>query len=369
MGKRTLTIAKKTLLVLCLVLVSSRTGAAAEYAWRFSAGSDAMSWKTLNASPERSAAGFTLVRQDDPFWFVSPDNLNIGPEVSYIEFRLKAPETYLNGYIIVRTRDNRSWEEEFSLGLPDAFHVYRIHLQRGNGTGSPIDTIAFAFGAIDRVSFDYVRIYQPSFVQLLGIYWSELWDVRFAGATTVNFVSTPRIAGYSFLAPLYGLLLLVALGVLALRRPLNTDSVTKTLLLACAVAGTLFALRMDYAWFMQWRADRASLGRGSLEERISRVDGTGAYDFARGVKQVIPAGGSVRVFAGVLAGKVKYYLLPVKVSRDAPYIAVFKDPAISFDPAQKTLKRDNVVVATDAQLLTAIGNEGSLYRSSAGGRR
>jgi hypothetical protein len=346
----------------------SRMVAAEEHAWQFDANSDAMSWKALNASLVRDAGGFTLVRQEDPFWLVSPPNLNIAPGSSYIEFRLKAPETYLLGYVIVKTRDNRSWQEEFSLGLPDSFHVYRINLSKGNRTGAPIDSVAFAFGKVDRVSFDYVRIYQPSFVQLLRIFWSDFWDVRLASATTVNFVSTPLIAGYSFLAPLYVLLLLVALCILALRRPVRAASITKALILACVVAGTLFALRMDYAWYQQWRVDRASLGPGGVAERISRVEGSGAYDFAQGVKQAIPAGGTVRIFAGVLEGKVKYYLLPVKVSRGAPYIAVFRDPAVSFDPAQKTLKRGDVVVATDAQLLMTIGKEGFLYRSSAGGR-
>jgi hypothetical protein len=78
--------------------------------------------------------------------------------------------------------------------------------------------------------------------------------------------------------------------------------------------------------------------------------------------------GTIRIFAGILEAKVKYYLLPVKVSLAAPYIAVYKDPSISFDPVQKALKRDNVVVATDVQLLMTFGKDGFLYRSSAGGR-
>ena len=90
-------------------------------------------------------------------------------------------------------------------------------------------------------------------------------------------------------------------------------------------------------------------------------------DFAQGVKQAIPAGGTVRIFAGVLEGKVKYYLLPIKVSASAPFIAVYRDPAISFDPAQKTLNKDDVVVATNAELLTTLGKDGFLYRSSGGG--
>ena len=361
-----MTLPKKTLLLLCMLVAFSGRGAAEEYAWQFDANSDATSWKALNASFERDAGGFTLVRQDDPFWFISPPNLNISSEPLYIEFRLKAPETYLLGFVLVKTRDNRSWREEFSLGLPDAFHVYRIDLSKGNRTASPIDSVAFAFGNIGRVSFDYVRIYRPSSVQLLKIFWSDFWDVRFAGATTVNFVSTPLIAEYSFLAPLYVLLLLVVLYTLALRRPVRAASTMKALILACVAAGTLFALRMDYTWYMQWRADRSSLGGGGVDERISRVEGTGAFDFARGVKKIIPAGDTVRIYAGVLGGKVKYYLLPIKVSASAPYIAVYKDPAVSFDPALKVLSRENIIVANNAELLMTLGKDGFLYRSSGG---
>jgi hypothetical protein len=361
-----MTMPARTLLVLCMLVAIPGSGSAEEYLWRFERISDAMSWTAINASPERDVGGFTLVRQDDPFWLVSPGNLAIAPELSHMEFRLKAPATYLLGYVIVKTRDNRSWREEFQLGLPDAFHVYRIDLRRGNRTGAPIDSVAFAFGKVDRVSFDYVRIHKPTPAELLRIYWGDLWSVEYAGATTVNFVSTPLFADYPFLAPLYVLLLLVAVCMIAVQRPPRIVSVTRSLILSCVIAGTLFALRMDYTWYMQWRADRASLGRMSVEDRISRVEGTGAYDLARSVKQVVPPGGTVRIFAGALEGKVKYYLLPVKVSRTASYIVVYKDLAVKFDPARRTLMRDNDIVATNVELLGTFGNDGFLYLSSTG---
>jgi hypothetical protein len=354
----------QTLIALCLLFLFCGTGHAEEYVWHFDKGDDALRWKALNASPESNAAGFSLVRQDDPFWFVSPPNLNISPELSYAEFRLKAPETYLRGYLVVKTRDARSWEEEFTLGLPGTYHVYRVDLRRGNRTGSPVDAVAFSFGGIDRVSLDYVKIYKPSPAQLMEVYWGEFWSVPFASATTVNFVETPLIGDYSFLAPLYVLLLVIALCMVALRRPVTRHSVVKSLMLSCVAAGALFAVRMDYTWYMQWRADRSSLGQRSFDERISRVDGTGAYDFAQGLKKVIPPGATVRLYAGILQGKVRYYLLPVRVSERAPYIAVFKDPAVSYDPIKKLLSRDHEIVARDIEAVTALGKNGFLYRSS-----
>ncbi|HSA78160.1 MAG TPA: hypothetical protein VLG72_04800 [Nitrospirota bacterium] len=358
---------RTTLIALCLLSLFCGTGHAEEYVWHFDKGADALHWKALNAVPENTAAGFSLVRQDDPFWFVSPPNLNISPELSYAEFRLKTPETYLRGYLVVKTRDARSWEEEFTLGLPDTYHVYRINLQKGNVSGSPVDAVAFSFGGVDRIFLDYVKIYKPSFLQLLGVYWGKFWSVPFTSSTTVNFVDTPLIGDYPFLAPLYILLLVIVACLVALLRPVTRKSVVKSVILSCVAAGALFAVRMDYTWYMQWRADRSSLGQRSFDERISRVDGTGAYDFAQGLKKVIPPDATVRIYAGILEGKVKYYLLPVKVSARAPYIAVFKDPAVSHDPVKKLLERNHEIVARNVQLIIAIGKDGFLYRSSEAG--
>jgi hypothetical protein len=351
------------LIALCLFCLCCGAGRAEEYVWRFDRGADAFNWKALNATSEKTADGFFLVRRGEPFWFVSPPNLNISPQLSYAEFRLKAPETYLRGYLVVKTRDARSWEEEFTLGLPDTYHVYRINIQKGNRTRSPIDAVAFTFGGVDRVSLDYLKIYKPSLVQLMGVYWGEFWSVPFASSTTVNFIETPLIGDYSFLAPLYVLLLVIAFCMVALQRPPTRRSVVKSLLLSCVAAGALFAVRMDYAWYMQWRADRSSLGQRSFNERVSRADGTGAYDFAQGLKKVIPLGSTVKIYAGILEGKVRYYLLPVKVSETAPYIAVFRDPAVSYDPIKKLLSRDHEIMARNIEVVTAFGKDGFLYKS------
>jgi hypothetical protein len=241
--------------------------------------------------------------------------------------------------------------------------VYRINIQKGNRNGSPVDAFAFTFGGVDRVFLDYVKIYKPSFDQLMGVYWGEFWSVPFASSTTVNFIETPLIGDYSFLAPLYVLLLVTAFCMVALQRPLTGRSVVKALLLSCVAAGALFAVRMDYAWYMQWRADRSSLGQRSFDERISAADGTGAYDFAQGLKKVIPLDSTVKIYAGILEGKIRYYLLPVKVSETAPYIAVFRDPAVSYDPIKKLLSRDHEIVARNIEWVTAFGKDGFLYKS------
>jgi hypothetical protein len=65
-----------TSIALCLIFTFCGTGHAEEYVWHFDKGADALHWKALNATPEYTDAGFSLVRQDDlP---VSP-NLNISP--------------------------------------------------------------------------------------------------------------------------------------------------------------------------------------------------------------------------------------------------------------------------------------------------
>jgi hypothetical protein len=54
----------------------------------------------------------------------------------------------------------------------------------------------------------------------------------------------------------------------------------------------------------------------------------------------------------------------VKASERAPYIAVFKDPAVSYDPVKKLLRRDHEIVARNARLIMAFGKDGFLFESS-----
>lgn len=354
----------RILTALCLLLLLCDAGYAREYAWNFDDVRNALHWKAVNASLEQGPSGSVIIRGNDTFWFVSPPNLNIPPRVSYVEFKLKAPATYLLGYIVMRTVDNRTWQKEFQMGLPDRFNIYRVNMQEGNIGNSPVDSFAFAFGGLglDKVEMKYVRCYEPSLAQSARIHWMEFWNAGYARAATVNFIDTPFVGELSFVALLYIFIVLSTVCMIAALRTVNVTALRKALITSFILAGILFALRMDYGWYTMWRLDRSTLSRRSYEERVALVDATGSYEFAGMVRKLIPPDASVRIECGTLAEKIKYYLLPLKTSDRGRYVIVCDDSGVAYDPGEKVLRRGEVVVADHVFLMQSLRRDFSLYR-------
>lgn len=353
------------LVTLCLLLLLCDAGYAQQYAWRFDDARNSLHWKAIDASTEQGPSGSVIIRSNGgTFWFASPPGLNIPPRVSYVEFKLKAPATYLMGYLIMRTVDNRIWQEEFQLGLPDRFNIYRVNMQKGNPWNSPIDSFAFAFGGLglDKVELNYVRCYEPSLIQSALIRWMEFWNASYAKATTVNFIDMPFIGELSFLALLYIFIAFSMACTITALRAVNMTALRKALIISFILAGTLFALRMDYGWYVMWRLDRSTLSQRNYEERVVLVDATGTYEFAAVVRKLIPTDASVRIECGTLAEKMKYYLLPLKASDRSRYVIVCSDSGVVYDPGEKVLKRREAVVADHAFLMQSLRKDFSLYR-------
>jgi hypothetical protein len=352
----------RILIALCLLLLLCDAGYAQEYTWHFDDARNVLHWKAIDASMEQGPSGSVIIRGNDTFWFASPPNLNIPSRVSYVEFKLKAPVTYLMGYLIMRTADNRTWQADFQLGIPDRFDVYSVNIQKGNAGNAPVDAFAFAFGGLDKVELQYVRCYEPSFIELAGIYWGEFWNASYAKATSVNFIDAPFVGNISFLTLLYVFLILFVVCMTAVLRPVNAGAITKAVVISFVAAGILFALRMDYTWYMMWRLDSASLSHKSLDERVFLVDGTGAYEFAEEVKKIVPMGENVRIYGGDVAVKLKYYLLPLKVSDNGKYIAVCKGSTLTYDSVRKVLRGVDAVIANNVSLIKVFKEDFSLYR-------
>lgn len=354
----------RILTALCLLLLLCDAAYAQEYRWNFDVARNALHWKAIQASVEQGRSGVVIIRGDDTFWFVSPPNLNIPPRVSYVEFRLKAPATYLLGYLVMKTVDNQTWHEEFQLRLPDRFNIYRVNMREGNVGNSPIDSFAFAFGGLglDKVELNYVRCYEPSLVQLAGIRWIEFWNASYARAATVNFIDMPFVGEVSLLALLYIFIVLSMACTIAALRAVNMTALRKALIISFTLAGILFALRMDYGWYWMWRLDRSTLSQRTYEERVALVDATGTYEFAAMVRKLIPPDASVRIECGTLAEKIKYYLLPLKASERGRYVVVCSDSGITYDPDEKVLRRGEAVVADHAFFMQSMRKDFFLYR-------
>jgi hypothetical protein len=354
----------RILAALWLLLVFCGRGYAREYTWHFDDARDARHWKAIDASTKQAPSGSIIIRSNDIFWFVSPPHLNIPPRVSYLEFKLKAPATYLLGYVVVKTVDNRVWQEEFQLGLPGRFNTYRVNVRKGNTGNSPIDTFAFAFGGpgLDRVELNYARCYEPSVIDLAAIYWDEFWNVSYARATTVNFIDMPYVDDLSFLALLYIFMILSMICTVATLRAVNMNILRKALIISFILAGILFALRMDYGWYMMWRLDKSTLSHRTYDEKIALVEASGTYEFAGMVKKLVPPDASVKIECGILAEKMKYYLLPLLASSRGRYVVVCSDSGVTYDPGEKVLKKGKTVIADHAFLMQSLRKDFSLYR-------
>jgi hypothetical protein len=199
--------------------------------------------------------------------------------------------------------------------------------------------------------------------------WKDFWQVSPIRGTTINFIETPFIGGISFLKCLYVFLLLTAVSLIVLLRPVNRQSVLKAFLLSSLAAGILFALRMDYSWYAQWREDQEFLSKQSLDERIMLLDGNLAYYFAQEIKKRLPADEKVRVFSGddYFRMKFRYHLLPVRVSDNGNYIVVYRDK-IMFNPADNQLIIDEKVVSEHVLFVAAYLNEFFIFKETGAGK-
>ena len=353
--------------LLCFFL-SSGTAYPGEQLWRFDDLRNGNPWTARNAVVERMPQGYVNIRGSGVFFFISPSNLDLHPDLSCVEFRLRTNSTYAVGYFVARTRSNKTWRKEFRYGIPGSFNVYALRLGELQGFEEKIDTLAFVFGEIESVDIEYVKLFEPSLLQRARMSWRDFWDPGYFRASSINFIDTPYISGVSFSAILYGFLVLSFLMILAFTRRGNGRSAWRAYVLCFVFSGTLFALRMDYAWYVMWRMDSAYLSPKSLEDRISFMEGAGTYDVARRLKTLVPPGEAVRLLVvdaegKLIAEKLKYYLLPARVSPSGKYILVWMDHGIRFDPEAGTLRRPTGILAENVSLVAALRDDILLYRT------
>lgn len=217
--------------------------------------------------------------------------------------------------------------------------------------------------------------------------WDEFWSVVYLTPHTVNLIDVPRFRSVSFLVPLYGLIaVLTAAGFLVLRSR-GSGGLLQAFLLACAVGGVLFAARMDFTWLKWWERDARLLAPLDIAGRLSVLEADNVHGFAEELKKIIPSTAGVRLYTGdeegdrsgvrpgegvsifrpYYKGKIKYHLLPLKLSERSPYIAVFRDRRVHLDPADRRLKEGAAVLAENVIVVKDFGNDTSLYKAEGTG--
>ena len=218
---------------------------------------------------------------------------------------------------------------------------------------------------------DFVRTFNASGFELLGLWWEGFLEPEVVKASTVNFIITPRIGPLSFLSLLYVLAAVVvaisALFCVLTGTPPGTRLLARAVAVGFVSAALVFAVRMDYNWLRLFHEDSALPGSGDMgallkathKEMDSRI-----FDFAELVKGSVPEGAHVRPAMkppdNYTDRRMRYYLLPVRSSADADYLWVFR-MSPEYDPKRGALVSGDRVVASPVRRLAGFEESGGLY--------
>ncbi len=180
--------------------------------------------------------------------------------------------------------------------------------------------------------------------------WRDFWKFTGIKNHTINWIDSPRIGDINFMIPLYLVLILSFIIFILKFRTLTRQSLIKALIFSSISAGILFAVRLDYTWFMNWQQDRKYLYSKSVYDRQTIVfPAPWPNIIAADIKNIVPPGKSVRLYVkdSIFRAELKYFLLPVEVSDSGSFITVYDD-TIQFDPVRNTLAKDNQIIAANA---------------------
>jgi len=192
-----------------------------------------------------------------------------------------------------------------------------------------------------------LRFYNPGVFELAGILWGELWEPEVVEGKTINNASTPKIASFSIVTLLYAFAIAITAATalfLAARKKLSAQTIIKAFVCSLIFAAFLLALRMDYNWALIWKDDYENIyGRAVVERTKTAFSGdlNAQFDLVAFIKRRIPPGKTISPaslkegdFLDVL---LRYYLLPVKISKNPDYVLVGFDKDVTYDPGTGVL--------------------------------
>lgn len=214
-----------------------------------------------------------------------------------------------------------------------------------------------------------------------SLIWREFWRVDYLTPHTINYIDRLNVKNISFMTCLYFVMILLTICFFLFLKPFQPGNLLKSFLLAGTIAGVLFAARMDYTWLMWWEKDISVLSHLSTADKFALIEADNVYGFADEVKKLVPPGERVRLFTDeeddqnrgyketeffvvktYYVGKIKYHLLPLKLSEKGSYIAVFRSTRVIFNPSDDSLRRNGTLIAMGVKLVKEFGNNTSLYR-------
>lgn len=335
-------------------------------------------WRIFGAASVRVSGSGVEVRSKAPVTFVSPERLYVPAEENALEVRGMFDGDYLCVLYLNSDVTGKVYAKYFTINggkdRPSSFRVYfGDRMQEGDSAAG------FALGFLGRTPVDVrlesLRFFKPSYAARLSIYWEEFWRPEAVLVSTINFITTPAFGPVTLMHFSYAVAVAVfAAAYLLLPGRKSRDVSIRALkagLVSFAVAGALFAGRMDYNWLRLWQNDIGYMGGIDLEERTVRLftlnyEGfRDFYGFLNFLKARVPEGEKVRPAVkgegDFLSSAARYFLLPLKTSHDARFIWVYQDPGIYYDDSRAALVKDGGVVASPVRPYAVWHQDAALY--------
>jgi hypothetical protein len=371
--------AKISFLLIAFLLVFNSFCFSVEYGWEFEEGKEGTDWGGTNIHDVSIEKGGLVIKGVGNMILVSPSGLRFSYPAKMLWMRIEAT-TGGPGMVVLIKGKGADLRKDFTIkrGVRD----YRIYLGNLPWPESYIERLMLLFppqGTGGQVTIDFVRFPEPSSLQLLLSLWAWFWEPDTIKDSTINHVTTPQVGTFSFLTALYVLITVLSTGVVLVsvvrKGALTAGDVVRAIMICFLAVGVLFAFRMDYNWLKIWQNDRASLSATSVNERIPPVFYIEKqfFDFISFVEGNVPEGEKVRPAVksqnDIYASLARYYLLPVRTSKDGSYLWVYNESDVHFDPAGRSLMKKDKTIASPVELVAVYRPGAALYKTAEEGER
>ncbi len=362
------------LLSLFILLPLKYSFADDRYLWEFNREEDLRDWSGQNGRFSFiKQEGFMRIEGSKEPTFISPPKLNLSMDKTYfLKIRLKSSDTVnSNGFILFRPKGSPNFFSKsflsFNIKHGGAFHDYMVNFKDFFAPETILEQFAIAFTGGNIIEIDSIVIYEPSFIESA---WNKLKQGFLAEevirGVTINTVTTPMIGSITFPTFLYGFALIISIGIIIIRKRFTINDIGKAVIISFICIGFIFALKMDYSWFRVWQNDIKSFSGKDAGQRIVLLEGADLYNFINLAKTIIPKDKMAKRIteseANYFAIKGKYYLMPIKTSKEGDYIVAYMDKTVAFDPVARTLSKDGKAIAQPVEMIYNHNNYGFIYR-------
>lgn len=348
--------------VFSLSLFFAQRESIAQSEWEFESYGELQGWMFMN-SEYMLKDGFLYLKNTKTIRVVSPA-LNI--PVDYWMFVIRV-ESLQDGMLAMGFQSStEKIIKKFSV-LKKGLNEYRVSLHDFD-SNNQISAFVVDFMGTSQVRIDSIRFKKPSLGNQLGLYWEDFWAPEL-NKTSIAFVSTPKAGNLSFITILYIVVSACSAFLFIYFRSRNASKpFVKALFFSFLFGGLLFTWRMDYNWVRIWSDDTMKLQKSSINERLGWFYGIyidkapELLEFTNYIKSIIPPSEAVNPVdkqdGDNIALIMKYFLLPIKTSKNARYVWLFDEKNVLYDQERDHLLKEGRVILENVRL---VGHSGPGY--------